>query len=143
MYTLGEDIFLGILAQIRVDTESFTPVYRQIVDQLRVLIVEGVLEPAQALPPVRQLALELGVHFNTVAEAYRLLAQEGLVETSHGRTARVTAPKHPGLKPRQQQEALEMMRQRVRQLVAELCARGLSRKEIAQELRGFSKELEA
>lgn len=134
---------MAILAQIRVDAESITPAYRQIVDQLRVLIVEGVLEPAQTLPPVRQLALELGVHFNTVAEAYRLLAQEGLVETSHGRAARVTALERSALKPRQHQEALEMLRQRVRQLVAELCARGLSRKQIAQELRGFSKELEA
>ena len=134
---------MAALAHIRIDPVAQIPIYRQIVDQLRVLIVEGTLEAAQPLPPVRQLALELGVHFNTVAEVYRLLAQEGLVETSHGRTARVKAPDQAILGHKQQQEALDMLHQRVRQLVAELCARGLSRRQIADELRCFSKELEA
>jgi GntR family transcriptional regulator len=134
---------MASLAHIRIDPATPTPIYRQIVDQLRVLIVEGTLEAAQPLPPVRQLALELGVHFNTVAEVYRLLAQEGLVETSHGRTARIAAPNHSTLGHKQQQEALDMLRQRVRQLVAELCTRGLSRQQISHELRCFSKELEA
>jgi GntR family transcriptional regulator len=134
---------MAALAQIRVDVSDPTPIYRQIVDQLRLLIVDGVLETAQALPSVRQLALELGVHFNTVAEAYRLLAQEGLLETSHGRAARVMALNPSVLGLRQQQEALQVLRQRLRQLAAELCARGLPRAQIAHELRCLSRELEA
>jgi len=130
-------------AKIRIDPASPTPIYRQIVDQLRVLIVEGTLEAAQPLPPVRQLALELGVHFNTVAESYRLLAQEGLLDISHGRTARVATSDHVTMDRRQQQAALEMLRQRVRQVIAELSSRGLSRKQIAHELLRFSKELDA
>ena len=38
---------------------------------------------------MRQLALNLGIHFNTVAEAYRALAQEGFLEIVHGHGARV------------------------------------------------------
>jgi GntR family transcriptional regulator len=130
-------------AQIRVDPADSTPAYRQIVDQLRVLIVEGVLEVGQALPPVRQLAVELGVHFNTVAEAYRLLAQEALVETAHGRTARVAATSNATATKKQQQEAVNVFCQRLRQLAAEGCARGVSRSQIARALRAFSEELEA
>jgi GntR family transcriptional regulator len=129
--------------QIRVDAASPVPIYRQIVDQLRVLIVEGILEEGQTLPPLRQLAIELGIHFNTIAEAYRLLAQESLLETSHGRTARVVARSRLALDPQQRLEALGTLRQKGRQLVAELRTHGLSRSDIAQELRGLSKELEA
>ncbi len=64
-------------AKIRIDLSSTVPAYRQIVDALRVLLVEGTLPPGSDLPSVRRLAMELGVHFNTVGEAYRTLADEG------------------------------------------------------------------
>ena len=64
-------------ARIRIDPSSGIPAVRQIADNLRVLLVGGQLAPGAALPPVRRVAVELGVHFNTVAEAYRQLAAEG------------------------------------------------------------------
>jgi DNA-binding transcriptional regulator YhcF (GntR family) len=129
-------------AQIRIDVDSQVPAYRQIVDQLRVLIVEGVLAPGQTLPPVRRLAMELNVHFNTVAEAYRMLAQEGLLETAHGRAARVLEAHAEITAHQEQREALQLLRERLRQLAAELRTKGLSPVQIARELRGFAKELE-
>ncbi len=74
---------------ITIDAQSPTPVYRQIVSQLRGAIAAGELSPGDPLPTVRQLAGDLGVNFNTVANAYRALAEEGLVETHQGRGARV------------------------------------------------------
>jgi DNA-binding transcriptional regulator YhcF (GntR family) len=62
---------------IRFDPFSGVPAIRQITDSLRVLLVERKLAPGVVLPSVRRLAMELGVHFNTVAEAYRELAGEG------------------------------------------------------------------
>ena len=64
-------------AKIRIDLNSDVPAYRQIVDAIRVLLVNGELQVGTGLPSVRRLAMELGVHFNTVGEAYRELAQEG------------------------------------------------------------------
>ncbi|MGO4879595.1 MAG: GntR family transcriptional regulator [Bryobacteraceae bacterium] len=49
---------------------------RQIVDHLRTLRVEGAVAPSDALPSVRRLAIDLGVHFNTIADAYRALAED-------------------------------------------------------------------
>lgn len=53
---------------------------------------EGALEPGQLLPPMRELALTLGVNPNTVAAAYRTLRERGVIET-HGRRGSRVRPK--------------------------------------------------
>ncbi len=128
-------------AHIRLDISSAgTPAYRQIADQLRTLIIEGVLNPGDSLPPVRRLALELGVHFNTAAQAYRTLAQEGFLEIARGHRARVVErarPKRAG--PR----TADNFRQRLRELVAGVRARGLNVQQIAGELKNIANGLES
>src|SRR6478735_3001724 len=52
-------------------------------------ISEGELAPGDALPPIREVAVELGVNPNTVAAAYRLLRERGAVETAGRRGTRV------------------------------------------------------
>lgn len=125
--------------QIRIDISSPIPAYRQIVDQFRALIVESVLPPGSALPPVRRLAIELGVHFNTIAEAYRLLAQEGFLEITHGHGAQVLDRSLPR---RAEPESLDNFRQRLRELVASVRARGVSARQISAELRLVAQVLE-
>lgn len=125
--------------QIRVDVTGVIPAYRQIMDQVRTLIIEGALQPGDTLPAVRRLALDLGIHFNTVAEAYRLLAREGFLEIVHGHGARVldrTAPRQPG------PEVADDFQRKLRDLVAGIRARGLSSRRIAGELRGLAEALE-
>jgi len=70
---------------IQLDFRSGQPIYMQIVEQVRQLIVQGELKPGDQLPTVRQLAADLRVNFNTVARAYRLLDEAGLISTQHGR----------------------------------------------------------
>ena len=65
---------------IRIDLASPVPAYQQIVAALRALLVAGELKPGYRLPTVRQLATDLGIHHNTVAEAYRALAAEGWLD---------------------------------------------------------------
>ena len=73
--------------RVSLDLDSPTPAYRQIANDLRRHLVEERLKPGDLLPPIRQLALDLGVHFNTVALAYRLLADEGWLELKRRRGA--------------------------------------------------------
>jgi GntR family transcriptional regulator len=54
-------------------------------------VASGEVSAGQELPSVRQLAGDLGIHWNTVARAYRRLAEEGLVAIRRGRSARVLA----------------------------------------------------
>ncbi len=72
---------------IRIDTNSSKPLEEQIAGALRQTLAQGEFEPGDELPSVRQLAGDLGVHFNTVARAYRRLADEGLIIVRRGRSA--------------------------------------------------------
>ena len=73
------------MMHIRLDFRSGQPIYLQIVEQIRQRVVNGELQPGDQLPTVRQLATDLRVNFNTVARAYRLLDEAGLISTQHGR----------------------------------------------------------
>src|SRR5436305_11634340 len=82
---------------IKIDLSGDAPAYRQIVDALRHALVAGEIVPGHILPPVRQLAVDLGVHFNTVAEAYRILAAEGWLDLKRRRGALVLSRETPPL----------------------------------------------
>jgi GntR family transcriptional regulator len=70
---------------ISLDLRSDIPIYIQIVEQVRQLVASGVLKPGAQLPTVRALASDLRVNFNTVARAYRLLDEAGIISTQQGR----------------------------------------------------------
>lgn len=76
---------------LTVDPRSPLPLGEQVRRGLRRAIAEGELSPDDPLPPVRQLAADLGVNLNTVARAYRELEREGLVVTARGRGTVVAA----------------------------------------------------
>lgn len=71
--------------QVELDFRSGIPIYVQIMDQVKHLIATGALRPGDQLPTVRQLAADLRVNFNTVARAYRMLDEAGIISTQHGR----------------------------------------------------------
>ena len=70
--------------KITVDRTQSTPVYVQIKAQVTYQIGLGLLRSGQRLPPIRQLAADLGVAPLTVMQAFSELAADGLVETRHG-----------------------------------------------------------
>jgi GntR family transcriptional regulator len=123
---------------LRIDPTSSAPVVRQIADQLRVLLVEGTLKPGAALPPVRRLAMELVVHFNTVAEAYRLLAAEGWLDLRHGRGAMVVERETPSASGQE----VAGYQKRLRELVSQMRAQGVPLARIVSELKIVAKEME-
>ena len=63
---------------------STEPIYRQLVDQVRRLVAGGQLAPGDALPSVRETALQLAVNPMTVSKAYGLLELEGVLERRRG-----------------------------------------------------------
>ncbi len=64
---------------------SDDPIYLQIAAQVQSWLTAGLLKPGDQLPTVRALAASLRVNFNTVARAYRLLDEAGLISTQRGR----------------------------------------------------------
>ncbi|MFD6992640.1 GntR family transcriptional regulator [Streptomyces sp. NPDC059943] len=76
---------------IRVDSGAPVPPFEQIRTQLADLISVGRLREGDRLPPVRQLASDLGLANNTVVRAYRELESAGLVHSRRGSGTRVAA----------------------------------------------------
>lgn len=82
------------LSTVTVDVLDPTPPYEQLRRQLADLIGSGVLLPGDRLPPVRQLAADLGLAAGTVARTYKELEQAGYVRSRRGGGTRV-APAPP------------------------------------------------
>lgn len=76
---------------ITIDEADARPIYVQVAEEIKALIARGELAEGAPLPPVRQLAADLGVNLNTVATAYRELQEEGLVNIRHGAGAVVAS----------------------------------------------------
>ncbi len=68
--------------QIPFDDKS--PIYRQLAEQLRQLILEGVYRNGDALPSVRQVASQQSINPITVSKAFQLLVDSGLVQKRRG-----------------------------------------------------------
>lgn len=66
----------------------------EISESVRNLVSTGRLRPGDPVPPIRDLAHELGVHRNTVAAAYRMLVAAGMAETRGRRGTVITSPPH-------------------------------------------------
>ena len=74
-----------VLPPIRLDFSSRQPIYLQVFTRVQALVTAGRLRPGDQLPTVRELAVHLGINFNTVARAYRLLDHAGTVSAQQGR----------------------------------------------------------
>jgi GntR family transcriptional regulator len=126
-------------AVIRIDLASPVPAYRQIANAIRALLVAGTFRVGEPLPTVRHLAVDLGVHHNTVAEAYRLLADEGWLDLRRRHGAIVLDRSRPRPAP----DARRSLVQRLRELTAEAQAAGLAPGVIAESMRAIATDLTA
>jgi GntR family transcriptional regulator len=70
---------------ITITTGSGTPIYRQIIDQVKLGVATGALAAGDALPSVRSLAEQNLVNANTVIKAYADLVRDGVLESHHGK----------------------------------------------------------
>jgi GntR family transcriptional regulator len=108
---------------ITIDEQDGRPMYRQVVDGIKELIARGELGQGSGLPPVRQVAADLGVNLNTIAFAYRELQKEGLIKIRHGAGA-VVVSHVTGQSVEERQHA------KVRAALTDLVLAGLSKAEI-------------
>jgi GntR family transcriptional regulator len=110
---------------ITIDEADRRPIYRQIADEIKGLIARGELQEGIALPPVRQVATDLGLNLNTIAAAYRELQKEGLLKVRHGSGAIVSSRR---LVPQNDSE----LRKSLRTALSHLALAGLPRTEILE-----------
>jgi GntR family transcriptional regulator len=98
---------------IRIDKTSRVPIYDQIKEQIKGLIHAGQIKTGDQLPTIRELSVELSVNFNTVALAYRDLANESVIITERGKGTFVAST--PG-----EEEMVKIRHEKLRNLIATL-----------------------
>jgi GntR family transcriptional regulator len=97
---------------LEIDFRSGIPIYLQVVEQIKERIAGGSLPLGSQLPTVRSLALELRVNFNTIARAYRILDEVGIISTQQGRGTYVMEISPPEVSEKIRQKALVALTQR-------------------------------
>ena len=105
------------------------PIYEQIKDGLRKLIVTGAISTDEKLPSVRALATQLSINPNTIQRAYNELESEGYIYSVPGKGSFATGDSGAGASRRQ--ELLD----KVRELLAELRYLGVTQEELTALLR--------
>ena len=105
------------------------PIYEQIRDGLRKLIVTGAMQPDEKLPSVRALAQQLSINPNTIQRAYNELESEGYIYSVPGKGS--FASGDTSAEERRKQDLLEQLRE----LTAELKYLGVSGEELAALVR--------
>jgi GntR family transcriptional regulator len=119
------------LKTIQIDFRSDSPIYNQIVEQIRLQVVSGELKQDEQLPTVRQLASELRVNFNTIARAYRILDEAGLISTQQGRGTYILDEATPEVSQKIKEQSLHDL---ARIFIHEAKLMGFSFDEIEQAL---------
>ena len=115
---------------IWIDERSKEPIYRQIVQQVRRLVATDQLATGDELPSLRQLALDLGVHLNTVALAYRELERQGIVRLRQGSRATILPVDRAAVQP--DPEALAHLREQLGRLRTEAILAGVALADLRQ-----------
>ncbi|MBN1370331.1 MAG: GntR family transcriptional regulator [Anaerolineaceae bacterium] len=117
--------------KFELDFRTGAPIYEQIVEQVRNRIDSGALRPGDQLPTVRQLALELRVNFNTIARAYRILDEAGLISTQQGRGTYILEPDTPEAQSRLRRARLDDL---ISSLLSDASRHGYTLEEISEEV---------
>ena len=105
------------------------PVYEQIMDEMRRLIITGIFPPDQKLPSVRELAQQLAINPNTIQRAYRELEQSGYIYSVAGKG------NFAGGKHEVDQSRREALLRTLRDAARELRWLGLTERELAEAIR--------
>ena len=113
---------------ITIQADSPEPVYEQIVRQIQGGVRDGALPPGTPLPPVRQLATDLVLNRNTVARAYKMLEEQGVIQTAGRKGTFVRADAAEEVTRLKAGNA----ERQVRQMITSLTTDGLSRSEILE-----------
>jgi len=107
---------------LTVDPRSAVPPFEQIRSQIANLVSAGTLRPGDRLPPVRQLAADLGLAVGTVNRAYRELEAEGIVITRRRTGTHITE----AVKPRTAAESAQLLNDAARAYVRTALALGVT-----------------
>lgn len=119
---------------IILDYQDRRPLYEQITEKFRILILRGAIPPGEKMPSVRQLAVELSMNPNTIQRAYMELEQEGLIYPVKGRGNFVADTEQI------RRKSLEDYKQELKEVVRKGMELGIKEEELLYIVRSCCKE---
>ena len=122
---------------VTLDFKGSTPIYEQIVEQMKFHVMRGHLQSGDSIPSVRRLALELKITPGTVAKAYQELERQGIIETIRGKGTFIAAK----LELKVDEAKLSEIKRRIRTDLMELKMMGYDRKMILELIKGMYEEM--
>lgn len=107
------------------DVKSRKPIYEQLVEKIKELIINDVLKPDEQLPPVRILARDLSINPNTIQKAYRELERMGYIYSIPGKGNYVNPEK-----PKEKEGRIMELKEELKKIIMEMIFLGLTLEEI-------------
>lgn len=111
---------------IHLDYRSKKPLYEQIIEQIKLMVIKGHLSPGDSIPSVRKMAQTLNVTPSTVAKAYQELERQKVIETIRAKGTYITTMPIP----EPNTEELEKIRGRIQSELIELKRTGYSEADV-------------
>ncbi|MGG3449155.1 MULTISPECIES: GntR family transcriptional regulator [Bacillaceae] len=108
-----------------IDTRSRVPIYEQLTEKLKELIIREVMKEDEQLPSVRSLAQDLTINPNTIQKAYRELEREGYIYSIPGKGSFVSPVKNEI-----NRERMEMLKKELERIVGEILFLGVPKDEV-------------
>lgn len=123
---------------VKIDIRSRTPIYEQIIESIREMVVKGVLKPSDKLPSVREMAKEMTLNPNTVQKAYQELERQGLICTVRGRGTFICEE----IKPKDKEGKIDELLFEMNKLLVAGIYLGLKKEVIISEIEKIYNEIE-
>ncbi len=112
--------------EIVIDIDSPEPLFAQLIAQIKHAVQRGKIRPGDALPSIRQLAVDLELNSKTVAKAYRLLERDNVIQTRGYRGTFV----HPDAKANSKVDLAAWVNERIQAAITTFRAAGVTDSEI-------------
>ncbi|WP_416197512.1 MAG: Transcriptional regulator, GntR family [Sporanaerobacter sp.] len=122
---------------INIDATSSTPIYEQIVNEIKEGILKGIIEPGDKLPSVREMAKMMTLNPNTIQKAYQELERQKVTVTIRGKGTFVSED----YKPRKDEEKLMEVKEIFKKGIVEAYYMGFKEEDIYEMIKSLLKEL--
>lgn len=120
---------------IQIDYRSQKAIYEQVRDELKKLIMKGILKEDEKIPSVREIAGQLAINPNTIQRAYRELENEGFLYSVKGRGNFVSSRKDA-----EQEDRIKDLLKSFSACAAELLYLGVSEEELVNRIQKEEKQ---
>lgn len=121
----------------RIDQRNSTPIYQQLVQEVKEAILKGLLRPGERLPSVRELAVQLTINPNTIQKSYQELERQGIIENLQGKGTFVA--EH--YRPTKDRERISTLGEDLRRILVEAHYLGLNKDELLRMVEQLLTEL--